>query len=261
MAAKNNSLLTSSTPLKIPPCAFLAPSNSVKNKLFQKLRQQQISPGAKSQSYLADSIALQRLNRCSITGPFMGSSAAAVACELLISSGVDSLLLIGTAGGICSEKAEIRIGDLVFPRQIFSEEGTSKLYGADDVEPAAESELQIGLEKEIRQSIYSLEQCSFNIHDGGIWSTDAPFLESAEKIKHYAHLGAIAVEMEYAAVARLARIHKIKLGAIFIVSDRFAVSEHGEYSWESGFKSRQLRNSLSFIIDNSETFLSIMLET
>ena len=82
----------------------------------------------------------------------------------------------------------------------------------------------------------SREGLSF--HQGTIWTTDAPYRETPEKIRRYCGEDVLAVEMEMAAVFAFGRARGISTGAVLLVSDE--VREEG---WKIGFFSAELQST------------------
>jgi len=172
-----------------------------------------------------------------IVGPAVGSPAAVLALEPLLASGTSKVIVVGTCGGLCptGPKTSPSLFDLVFPRGAASEEGTSSLYGSSG-ETAIEtpSKLQLQLEA-------ALLQLSENSKTGIVWTTDAPYRETWEKVQHYHSLGAVAVEMEYAAIAQVCKMYKAELGAVFVVSDLLGKT------WLNGMGQAKLKEKLNSI--------------
>jgi nucleoside phosphorylase len=72
---------------------------------------------------------------------------------------------------------------------------------------------------------------------GTIWTTDAAFRETRDRVASYRERGAIAVDMETSALFAVAAFRDVELAAIQVVSDSLA----GE-SWQPGFKTPQFRS-------------------
>ena len=70
-----------------------------------------------------------------------------------------------------------------------------------------------------------------DFHVGVVWSTDALYRETRDKVEHYQRAGVLAVEMETSALYSVAQFRSAALGAILVVSD-----ELSSFSWRPGFK-------------------------
>ncbi|RPJ37875.1 MAG: hypothetical protein EHM27_11990, partial [Deltaproteobacteria bacterium] len=65
---------------------------------------------------------------------------------------------------------------------------------------------------------------------GRVWTTDAIFRETREKVSRYGQMDILAVEMEMAALFTVAVYRKISFGALMVVSDELAAPK-----WKTGF--------------------------
>jgi nucleoside phosphorylase len=64
-----------------------------------------------------------------------------------------------------------------------------------------------------------------------VWTTDAPYRETASKVNTYRERGVLAVEMELSALMTLAVYRSVKLAGLLVVSDEvFALKWHRGFS-------------------------------
>jgi purine-nucleoside phosphorylase len=75
-------------------------------------------------------------------------------------------------------------------------------------------------------------------HEGLIWSMDAIYRETPEKIALMRQRGAVAVEMELSAVFNVCRFRQVDVGALLVVSDELT-----SVQWNPGFGSKRFRKS------------------
>ena len=143
-----------------------------------------------------------------IVGPALGAPAAALLVERLAREAVTRIVLFSVCGSLMSD---LRVGDLFIPTGGLSEEGTSKLYSAGEI-PAPDRKLSNRLVGESRR-------IGLKPREGLIWTTDAPYRETTEKIDRFRKAGAMAVDMEFTAMATVCRFHKILFSALMVVSD------------------------------------------
>ena len=142
--------------------------------------------------------------------------------ERLIALGVRNVLAAGWCGSL---QTHVRIGDLVLPASAVCEEGTSAHYPlAEGVVPGASKQLAEPLKR-------ALEAKGARIHEGSVWTTDAPFRETVEKVLHHQQLGTLAVEMEASALFTLAAYRGICLAGAMVVSDDLS-----SLKWVHGFR-------------------------
>jgi uridine phosphorylase len=158
----------------------------------------------------------------SLTGPFLGAPQAAMVMEKIIALGAKRICLFGWCGSL---QPDLKIGDIVIPLQAISEEGTSKHYPIGSRKPGTDPELNRILEQ-------ALVQEGLPFRKGTVWTTDAPYRETASKVKAYREQEVLAVEMEMSALMTLAVYRSVKLSGLLVVSD-----ELFDLEWHRGFSS------------------------
>jgi uridine phosphorylase len=154
---------------------------------------------------------------------------AVLALEVLIGGGAEEVLYLGTAGSLVPTLSP---GDLFFPSLAFSSEGTSAHYQPG--EPKPDEKLYANLKDAFSP------QGRFNT--GPVWTTDAPLRETQGIRDFFKEKGALAVEMEVAALFAAASFRKIKLAAMLLTSDTF-----GEGKWRSGSRDKKFKQAASEI--------------
>jgi purine-nucleoside phosphorylase len=118
----------------------------------------------------------------------------------------------------------LKTGDLVIPTDSLSEEGTSTHYPL----PAG---IQAQADKKITQLLaMKCQEKKMPWIAGRVWTTDAIFRETKEKVKRYSEAGLLAVEMEMAALFTVAAYRNVRLGGMMVVSDELAT-----HKWKTGF--------------------------
>jgi uridine phosphorylase len=158
----------------------------------------------------------------SITGPIIGAPYAAMLLETLIAWGAKKIIFIGWCGSI-SQK--IKIGDIIVATSAIIDEGTSRHYKEDD------HQISFPSERMVTELKGALDRIRVNYHHGSVWTTDAIYRETRDKIEDYQRLDAVGVEMEISALFTVAKFRKVDLGAIVVVSDELA-----SFKWRPGFK-------------------------
>jgi uridine phosphorylase len=156
-----------------------------------------------------------------VAGPMLGAPQAVLVLEKLIALGVMEVIAVGWCGSL---QTRVRIGDLVLPTGAFSEEGTSAHYPIADRQPGPSRE---GLSV-IRKS---LQEGAVTVHEGMVWTTDAPFRETVGKARQYQRAGALAVDMETSALFTVASFRSVSLTVALVVSDDLS-----SLRWVHGFK-------------------------
>jgi uridine phosphorylase len=162
-----------------------------------------------------------------IVGPLCGAPYAVMVLEKLIVVGARKILFFGWCGSI---QKGLRLGDLLLPDSVISEEGTSAHYPV--ITPPRPSGLVF---KAIEESLVA---SSLPFRTGAVWSTDAPYRETREKVISYQKQGVLGVEMELSALFTVASFRKIDMGALLVVSD-----ELSSLRWKPGFSNTKFNSS------------------
>jgi uridine phosphorylase len=155
-----------------------------------------------------------------LCGPFLGAPHAVLGMEKLIALGVERIWVMGWCGSI---HPEVRVGHVVLPTDAHCEEGTSPHYPISDGPPAPDKHLN-------RRLVEALEREALPCIQGTVWTTDALYRETPEKVERYQRRGILAVEMEMSALMTVAHYRGVSLAALLVVSDElFALR------WRPGF--------------------------
>ncbi len=170
-----------------------------------------------------------RSGSISVTGPFIGAPYAAMLLETLVAWGVRKVLFFGWCGSI---SREVEIGDMIVPAFAMIDEGTSIHYQKIR---QAEVWATNHVNEKTREA---LRRRGFSFHEGAVWSTDAIFRETREKVEHFQQKNVLAVEMELSALYSVGRFRGIDIGAILVVSDELST-----FKWRHGFRDERFKKS------------------
>jgi len=155
----------------------------------------------------------------SLVGPVLGAPYAVMILEKLYVLGVRKVLFLGWCGSVASE---VRIGEIVVPDCAVIGEGTSRYYlRRQSVLPSMEMTGVINA---------SAGRHSLPVHNGPVWSTDAPYRETVSDVLSLQKKGVLAVDMEVSALFSAGAFRGMSVGALLIVSD-----ELGSLEWVRGF--------------------------
>ncbi len=165
----------------------------------------------------------------SLTGPVVSAPYAVMLLEALIAWGAQKIIYFGWCGSISHD---IRIGDIVVPTGAIIDEGTSKHYCADEKEIARPSQL---IAEKTKQA---LKQNSLAFHEGVIWTMDAIYRETREKVEYYQSENVFGVEMELSALFTVGKFRNAEVGGILVVSDELA-----SFTWHPGFNAEQFKQA------------------
>lgn len=175
--------------------------------------------------------------RFTLAGPATGAPYAAILLETLIAWGARRFIYVGWCGSIVPE---LVAGDVVVATAAIADEGTTPGYGGCFGEICRPSEaLTLRLETLLREA-------EIPHRTGTIWTTDAIFRETPEKLARFGGMGALAVEMELSALFYIARFRKVEVASVLVVSDELA-----SLTWKPGFKAsafKKRRTALAEVI-------------
>ncbi|MEW6429488.1 MAG: nucleoside phosphorylase [Thermodesulfobacteriota bacterium] len=157
-----------------------------------------------------------------IAGPAVGAPMAAMTLEKLIALGAGEVIVVGWAGAL---QENLRIGDMVVPSGFLSEESTSAHYPVETITPSSR----------LRALLLSLF-APMEPRTGTVWTTDAPYRETATKIARHRNAGILAVDMESCALAAVARFRAIELAPLLLISDELYHAQ-----WRPGFHGKPFR--------------------
>lgn len=164
----------------------------------------------------------------SVVGPTLGAPQAVMILEKLIALGGRRILFFGWCGSI---QERMRIGDFLLPDRAMIGEGTSGHY-ISSITEARPSDMMMNAIKE------GLKVCTVPFHQGPVWSTDAPYRETRDRVMSLQREGVLGVDMEVSALFTVAQFRRVEIGALLAVSD-----ELGSLEWKPGFSSSRFRQS------------------
>ncbi len=168
-------------------------------------------------------------NIFSVVGPFMGAPYATMLLETLIAWGAEKIIFFGWCGSISSD---VKIGDIIVPASAVIDEGTSKHYQEGDngmVKPS------VYITEKVKEALIKSDLA---FHEGVVWSTDAIYRETREKVKYYQDEDVLAVEMEMSALFTVGKFRNVQVGGILAVSDELST-----FKWRPGFRNEQFKKS------------------
>jgi len=172
--------------------------------------------------------------------PFPGSPAAGAALEVLIAMGGKVFIGVGRVGSIIPK---LRIGDILIPAWGLCEEGTSFHYVTSiNYVPKPDPEL---LESLYANAVKLKRGRRIRVVKGGVWTNDAFFRETRDKVIEYSSKGIYGVDMESTALMTVAKYRNVKLAVIASVSDEL----HHDGLWVKGFNTRRLSSTENLVVE------------
>ncbi|MDY6953660.1 MAG: nucleoside phosphorylase [Thermodesulfobacteriota bacterium] len=163
-----------------------------------------------------------------LVGPMCGAPYAVMVLEKLVALGAKRLVFWGWCGSL---QQSLPVGGVLIPDRAISEEGTSAHY------PVASSHLRPSgrLLEAIEESLW---EYAVPFQRGAVWTTDAPYRETREKIVAFQGQGVLGVEMEVSALFAVAAFRQIDMGALLLVSDDLS-----SLRWKPGISSTAFKEA------------------
>ena len=159
-------------------------------------------------------------SRIGLGGPAVGAPQAVMVLEKLIVLGAQKVLFFGWTGGL---QSHLSPGDLILPDRAVSDEGTSRHYGG-----RKRPRPSPGLFHEVEQL---LKKEGWAYQKGPVWTTDAPYRETVEKVRRFQEQGILGVDMETSALFTVGAFRGIEVVSLLIVSDDLS-----GLTWRHGFR-------------------------
>ncbi len=146
---------------------------------------------------------------------FVGAPMAIVALEELRAQGAEKFVIFGTCGTLDSNIEDCQI---IVPTAAIRDEGTSYHYAPSSDEIAVNQKYG-----PIFKAI--LEQRAVNYAAGKVWTTDAFYRETPQKVANRRRAGCICVDMECSAVAAFAQFRGVDVLHFFYATDNLDSDE------------------------------------
>jgi len=167
-----------------------------------------------------------------LAGPAVGAPMAVICLEKLIALGASRIVVYGWCGAL---NPSLRVGELFVPTGGLSEEGTSVHYQSKNTGSIDFLRLQL---------VDALNREGYQPKQGPIWTTDAVYRETREKVERYSDQGILAVDMEYTALCSVAAFRRVNLAAVMLVSDELFHRE-----WAPRFQYKKFRTDSRRVLE------------
>lgn len=161
-----------------------------------------------------------------LAGPFLGAPQGAIILEKLRAFGAKRIWVLGWCGSL---QPDLPIGEIIIPTSALSEEGTSAHYPVTRHKKLTDPHLNAQLSN-------ALTKADLPYQTGPVWTTDAIYRETAEKVTDYGRKGILACEMEMSALISIALYRSVQVAGLLVVSDELFTLQ-----WHPGFGSAALK--------------------
>lgn len=156
--------------------------------------------------------------KVSVTSTGIGGPSAAIAMEELTKIGAHTFIRVGTCGGI---SLDVKSGDIVIANAAIRAEGTSKEYAPIEFPAVSDFLVTSALKKasdSLKQNSHlGVVQCKDSFYGQHEADKMPIFYELNNKWQAWKKLGALASEMESAALFTVSHYLKVRCGACFLV--------------------------------------------
>jgi uridine phosphorylase len=210
--------------IKAPEAAILTHQASLFKALTPRLR------GGRQKGLFCDLYVLgARSGRLGIVGNFgVGGPPTAVVVEELAALGVREIVSVDLAASLY---AEVPTGTIVLVSDAVCEDGTSKHYvpGAKEIAVADVLSGRLAATLATRDIPFTA---------GRVWSTDAPYRETAPEVLKYRSRDAVLVDMETAAFLAAGSALGVETASLLVAADTLFDD------WQPPFDGRRVQTSL-----------------
>ena len=139
----------------------------------------------------------------------VGAPACTVSYEEVMAMGLEKLIMFGTCGVLDSSIEDLAI---IIPTSAIRDEGTSYHYMKSSTEIKVNEKYKADFEEILKKNnISSVE--------GKVWTTDAPYRETRDKVLKRKEQGCICVDMECSAMSAVAKFRNKDLFQFFYAAD------------------------------------------
>ena len=140
---------------------------------------------------------------------FVGAPACTVEYEEILAMGLEKLIMFGTCGVLNREIEDLAI---IIPTRALRDEGTSYHY------MKSSQEIEVN-KKYINEFENILNENEISSVKGKVWTTDAPYRETRDKVLKRKEQGCICVDMECSAMNAVAEFRDKELFQFFYAAD------------------------------------------
>jgi uridine phosphorylase len=165
-------------------------------------------------------------DRCGIIPRTIGGPYAVLVAEQLAACGVRVILGLASAGRI---DPTLPLPAIVIANRAIRDEGTSYHY-------LPPSHAIYGCSKTVTTLAEELQPLGMTTRVGTVWTTDAPYRETAEQIERYRNDGALAVEMQAASLFAFSASRQVPVGLVAHLTN---APDHRDQTFDKGSLAEQ----------------------
>ena len=166
-----------------------------------------------------------------------GAPAAVLMEERLFAYGTEKLLAVGCCGAL----TDLPENTFLPVKEAFRDEGTSFHYLPESDSIVLDEEPLAHIEEIFAKRNIPCMPCT-------VWTTDAFFRETKEKIEQVKEAGCQAVDMECSALAACARFRGKTFAQILFTADTLASMRHDERNWGKDSRNASLALAMEAVL-------------
>jgi uridine phosphorylase len=136
----------------------------------------------------------------------IGCPSAAIVVEELAKIGAETFIRVGTTGGL---QREVQVGDIVIATAAVRADGTTRNYVPIEYPSIADFNVTEAL-------VQAAQKSKRRVHFGSVLTSDA-FYGDMDNLKRWSRFNVLSVEMECSVIFTLAKLRKLRAGAILAV--------------------------------------------
>ena len=156
--------------------------------------------------------------RVSVTSTGIGGPSASIAMEELVRCGADTFLRVGTCGGM---QLDVKSGDLVIANGAIRMEGTGREYAPMEFPAVPDYGVLTALIEGAKRNGFPYHVGVVQCKDSFYGQHDPDMMPVGDELKQkwdaWIRLGALASEMESAALFLVASARRVRAGSVFLV--------------------------------------------
>lgn len=179
---------------------------------------------------------------CGVVPRTIGGPFAVLVAEQLHAAGARVIVGLTSAGRV---NPSLPMPSLVVADEAIRDEGTSLHYLAPSARVAAPTQ---DLIRSLTQALAAVA----TVATGLVWTTDAPYRETETQVRHWAGVGALAVEMQAASLFAFAASRGASIAVVAMVSNG---GEHSGGQFDTGEHAYRVR-VLEAIVTGARQFLA-----
>lgn len=164
-----------------------------------------------------------------VLNPGTGGPTSVTMLELCLAAGAEVVVAVGGAGALVDDLA---MGNVVVPTRALRDEGTSFHY----LPPSRWQELDTDVASQLGDF---LDERGVPHVLAPVWTTDALFRETPDKVARRRDEGCVLVDMECASLAAVCAFRDVPFGQLLYAGDSLSAEEWDERDWKQAVDTRE----------------------